>query len=315
MKTSSSIRPSACLEVLGVGQQVGLDVAQQRLLVEVEADHLGHVVVDRLVVGDARADRVGQRDRARAVSAHEPRHAEHRVRPELERVDEVVVQAAVDGVDALQAVGRAHVDDVVADDEVGRLDELDAHLAREERVLEVGGVQRPGRPDDDGGLALGGGRDGAQRGEQELRVVVDRPHAVLVEEAGQQARHRDAVLQHVGDPRRRADVVLEHLPRAVRVAHEVAAGDVAVDAAGRADAVRGAGEVAAADDQPPRHDPRADDLARVVDVVDEAVQRADALREAALDVRPLARRAGSAARGPAGTGARASGRPRPSCRT
>ena len=165
--------------------------------------------------------------------------------PELERVDEVVVQAPVDGVHALQAVGRAHVDDVVADDEVGRLDELDAHLAREEGVLEVGRVQRARRPDDDRRLALGGGRDGAQRGEQQLRVVVDRPHAVLVEEAGQQARHRDAVLEHVGDPRRRADVVLEHLPRAVGVAHEVAAGDVAVDAAGRADAVRGAREVAA----------------------------------------------------------------------
>jgi hypothetical protein len=53
------------------------------------------------------------------------------------------------------------------------------------------------------------------------------------------------------------------------------------------DAVRRAREVAAADDEPPRHDPRADDLARVVDVVDEAVQRADALSDAALDVRPF----------------------------
>jgi hypothetical protein len=74
------------------------------------------------------------------------------------------------------------------------------------------------------------------------------------------------------------------------VAHEVAAGDVTVDAARWADAVRGAREVAAADHEAPRHDPGADDLAGVVDVVDEAVQRADALREAALDVRPLGRR-------------------------
>jgi hypothetical protein len=53
--------------------------------------------------------------------------------------------------------------------------------------------------------------------------------------------------------------------------------------------VRGAREVAAADDQAPRDDPGPDDLALVVDVVDEAVQRADALREAALDVVPLGR--------------------------
>ncbi|CAN5233345.1 hypothetical protein BH20ACT16_BH20ACT16_12440 [soil metagenome] len=117
--------------------------------------------------------------------------------------------------------------------------------------------------------------------------MVDRAHAVLREELRHEARPRDAVLQHVGDPRRGADVVLEHLPGAVVVAHEVAAGDVAVDAARRADAVRGACEVAARHDEAPRHDPRADDLASVVDVVDEAVQRADALGDAALDLRPL----------------------------
>ncbi len=71
------------------------------------------------------------------------------------------------------------------------------------------------------------------------------------------------------------------------MAHEVAARDVRVDAARRADAVHGAGEVRAGGDQPPGHDPLADDLARVVDVVDEVVQRADALREAALDRAPF----------------------------
>ncbi len=75
--------------------------------------------------------------------------------------------------------------------------------------------------------------------------------------------------------------------RAVAVAHEVAAGDVGVDAARRADAVHGAREVRAGGDQAPRHEALADDLAGVVDVVDEVVERADALREAALDVAPF----------------------------
>ena len=141
--------------------------------------------------------------------------------------------------------------------------------------------------------------------------MVDGPHAVGGEELGDEAGHRDAVLEHVGDARRRADVVLEHLPRAVAVAHEVAAGDVAVDAARRADAVDGAGEVRAAGDEAPRDDALADDLAPVVDVVDEVVQRADALREALLDGAPLGARTGSAGRGRAGTGARGSARPRP----
>ena len=46
-------------------------------------------------------------------------------------------------------------------------------------------------------------------------------------------------------PDGRAHVVLEHLPAAVGVAHEVAAGHVAPDAAGRPDPVRLAGEVRA----------------------------------------------------------------------
>ena len=51
-----------------------------------------------------------------------------------------------------------------------------------------------------------------------------------------------------------------------------------------------AGEVAAADDQPPRHEPLADDRAAVVDVVDEVVQRGDPLDQAPLDDRPFVSR-------------------------
>ena len=248
-------------------------------------------MVDRLVVGDAGPDRVDDRHRPGPVGAHQPGHAEQRVGPELERVHEVVVDPPVDRVDALQAVGGADVAGGVADHEVGRLDQLDAHLPRQEGVLEVGGVERARRPHDDRRVLLAlGRRDLAQRVGQQRRVVVDRPHAVVAEQPRQEPQHRDPVLEHVGDAARRADVVLEHLPGAVGVAHEVAAGDVAVDAARRADAVRLAGERGAGDDQLPRHDAVVDDLAPVVDVVDEAVQRADPLGQAALDRRPLRRR-------------------------
>ena len=188
---------------------------------------------------------------------------------------------------ALEPARGAHVQHVVAHDQVGGLDQLDAHLARQERVLEVRRVGRPGRPHDDRRLALRRRRHRAQRAQQQLRVVVDRAHAVGGEQLGHEPRHRRAVLEHVGDARGDAHVVLDHLPRAVAVAHEVAAGDVRVDAARRADAVNGAREVRAGGHQPPRHEALAHDLARVVDVVDEVVERADALREAALDVAPF----------------------------
>ena len=112
------------------------------LLAEVEADHLRHERVDRLVVGDAGADRVGERHVAGPVGVEQAGHAEQAVLAEGERVEEVVVDAAVDHVDALHAPRRAVEDAVAVDDQIARLDELDAHLPAEERVLEVGRVVR-----------------------------------------------------------------------------------------------------------------------------------------------------------------------------
>ena len=71
------------------------------------------------------------------------------------------------------------------------------------------------------------------------------------------------------------------------MAHQIAAGDVRVDAARRADPVDRPREVRAGGHEPPRHEALADDLARVVDVVDERVQRADPLCQSALDAAPF----------------------------
>ncbi len=274
-------------ELLGVGQQPGGEVVEDRLLAQVEADHLRHVVVDRLVVGHAGAHRVGDRHVAGAVGAHQARHAQQRVGAELERVHEVVVDAPVDRVHPRQAARGAHVAERVAHHEVRGLHQLHAHLAGQEGVLEVGAVGRPRGPDDHHRVLAAAGRGRRERVEQQLRVVAHRPHVVAREQLGQQAAHRDPVLEHVGDPRRRAHVVLEHLPAPVGVADEVAAGHVAPDAAGRPDAVRRPGEGRAGDHELPGHDALADDLAAVVDVLDEQVQRPHALGQAALDRAPL----------------------------
>ena len=61
-------------------------------------------------------------------------------RPEVHRVEEVVVDAPVDDVDLAVALGGAHVDGVVAAEQVTALDQLDAHLPGQQRVLEVGRV-------------------------------------------------------------------------------------------------------------------------------------------------------------------------------
>ena len=198
MTTSSSRWLEDVGEVGLVGAEEGLHLRQQRLLAQVEADHLRHVGVDGLVVGDACPGRVRDRDVARAVRVEEAGGAEQRLAPEDQWVEEVVVDPAVDHVHALQPARRAHEDDVLVADEVASLHELDPHLAREERVLVVGGVVHAGREQDDGEVAARRrGSDRVQDGEQLLRVVVDARDAVPLEELGEGALHRRPVLEHV----------------------------------------------------------------------------------------------------------------------
>ena len=64
--TTSSARRRARARAPGLAEVEGRDRGQQRLLAEVEADHVLDVGVDELVVGDAGAERVDDAERARA---------------------------------------------------------------------------------------------------------------------------------------------------------------------------------------------------------------------------------------------------------
>ncbi len=170
---------------LGVAAAPGVDVAEHRLLVEVVADQVGEVGVDELVVGHAVAHRVGQRDVAGAGRVDHAGAAEHRVGAEVHRVEELVVDAAVDDVDRLEALGGAHHDPAASALEVATLDQLHAHGAGEQCVLEVGAVVDAGGQHHDrrvGDTRRGGG---AQGGQQALGVPRDRADAVLRDGLGQ----------------------------------------------------------------------------------------------------------------------------------
>ena len=93
------------------------------------------------------------------VGVHQARHAEHAVGAERQRVEEVVVDAAVDHVHALQAARRPHEDAVLIDDQVAALDQLDAHPLGEEAVLEVGRVVHARAEQHDGRVGPAGRGD------------------------------------------------------------------------------------------------------------------------------------------------------------
>ncbi len=256
---------------------------------EVVADDARNVGVESLVVGEAGAEGVGDGDVAGAIGVEEPGTAKNGIAAEDERIAEVVVDAAIDHVDALEAVGGAHVDDVVVGDEVAAFDEIDAHLAGEVGVFEVSGVEDAGREQDDVRLGTAFGRKRAQRGEQELRIVLDGTHAVAVEELREGALHDAAVGEHVAHAGRHAQIVFEHDELAGVQAQQVGADDGDVDVAGNLQAAHLAAVVLAAVDQFARNNLVVEDLGFGVDVAQKEIESGDALGEAALDAIPLLR--------------------------
>ena len=191
-------------------------------------------------------------------------------------------------VDPLQPAGRAHEQGPVVHHEVAPLDELDPHLLREERVLEVGGVVDARGQHRDARAAGAPGGHPFEGAEQPARIVADRTHREAVEDLRERLLHDRPVLQHAGDAGRAAQVVLEHVDGAVSVAHEVGAGDVAPDAARGVEAGALAAVPLRALHHVGRHHAVGHDAAVVIDVVDEVVQGGDALLQAALDLVPRA---------------------------
>ena len=135
------------LALLRIPTHVRRHVGNDDVLAQVVADDLRHVGVDHLVVGHARAGRIHQRNSTLAVRIHDSGNAEQGVGAKHLWVKEVIVYAAIDDVDTLQAGGGPHVDRVVFDDQVPPLHQLDAHLLGKERVFEIGRVEWARRHD------------------------------------------------------------------------------------------------------------------------------------------------------------------------
>src|SRR5437667_64834 len=98
-----------------------LNIVENRIFAKKITDNLGHVSVKSLVVGHACAECIGEADVSGAVGAEEARDAERRIRPECERIDKVVINAAVDHIHSAQSRGGAHIHDVVVNGQIATL--------------------------------------------------------------------------------------------------------------------------------------------------------------------------------------------------
>ena len=140
--------------VLRSRHQIGPHIVQDGLLAEIVADHVQHKGVDRLVVGDTTARGIDEGNVARPPGIDDAGHAEQRIGVETKRVEEIVIDAAIDHVDTLQPGGCLHVDHVVLDHQIAAFHQFDAHLLGQECMLEIGRIINTRRQDDDLGLVL-----------------------------------------------------------------------------------------------------------------------------------------------------------------
>ena len=155
---------------------------------------------------------------------YQARHAEQRVGTEYQRIDEVVVNPAVDHVDSPQSFRGPHVDEPVVDQQVPPLDELRANLVRQEDMLVEGGVVHPRSEEHDRWIGAPHRCQFLQSLQEHLTVLLDLlyPHGSV--QAAKARLGGLPVSQHVRHARRHTEVVFKHL-EAVVGAHQIGAAD------------------------------------------------------------------------------------------
>ena len=191
-------------------------------LAEIVLDHLGDIGVQGLVIGNAAARRIGQCNLALSPGAQQSADPQHRIGKKNIRIEKQVVDSAVNHIDACQSVNGAHVDTVViADNEIGSLDQLHAHFPGEKNVLKIGRVEDAWRQHDNLGLLHLSRTQARQHLKQIFGVVVDGPDLFIGEQLRQHAFGDGAILDHIRHTGRHPKIVFEYVKRSVTVADQV----------------------------------------------------------------------------------------------
>jgi hypothetical protein len=93
-------------------------------------------------------------DPAGAVDIHQPGDAQHGIGTEAQRIEEGIVDAAVDHVHPLRAFGGAHPDIFAIDEQILPLDQFHPHQVGQQRVFVIGRVEMARRQDHHHGSPL-----------------------------------------------------------------------------------------------------------------------------------------------------------------
>ena len=123
--------------LLRIRAQEGRHILQNGVFPQVVFDDLGHISVDRLVIGDARSRSIGQCHATRPDNFHQVINAQTGIGTETFGIDEVIIDSTINHIHPLEPLCGVHVDVTVIDDQVSTLYQFDSHLLSQEGVFKV----------------------------------------------------------------------------------------------------------------------------------------------------------------------------------
>ncbi len=239
------------------------------------------------VIREVRPEAVGHRERTLAHAREQPRHAVAARRIERDRIKQRRGHAPQHNIDRLDATNRLEVKPAVEHDKIVPLHDGHAHLPGQRRVVEIIFVAAALREQHPARAALGNAHQFQQHVEHLCREVLDRQNFHSVKKPRRDLPQNLPLLQRVARAVGDAQVFLDDHPLPARVLLEVERGELQVCCRHARQARATAMKIRVRVDDLVRHDARLQDLLAAVDIAQEKIPRAHALRQAHLDPRPI----------------------------
>src|SRR5712692_8976889 len=115
------------LTLVIIPTNIGGNIGENYIFSQVVFNDLWNIRINDLVVSNAGPRRVCEGDTSGAVDVHQAGNAKHRVGTEGRRIEKVVIDPAIDHIDAFESFRGSHHDIAVHDDKITSLDKFDSH--------------------------------------------------------------------------------------------------------------------------------------------------------------------------------------------
>ncbi|MNC03403.1 hypothetical protein D3C75_508100 [compost metagenome] len=192
METGQHILP-----LLRPGQHIGGHIPDNRLFLQIIADHVGHIGVHGFIVSHTGARSIHNGHIAGPVSIHYSRHPQHGGRIKSKRVQIIVINPAVNHIHLGQSAQPADEYLVVHHHQIPPFHQMDAHLLGQEGMLIIGGVVFAGRQESNDRVFFPGRTKTAQHRQKPVQAMLHIPDGGGQGQLGVQLVHHGAAFEQV----------------------------------------------------------------------------------------------------------------------